>query len=292
MQLNDLICFIFICDIKVFKFLSIRNMIKKVIKFTLIVLVIGFLSNIITFSANKPLVKLGNFETKPGSLFFSSESFNVLSEFNLLILINNIDSGLLSVKNTLNSIFYPGNNFKIVIDPGHGGVDPGTTQGGIYEKDINLSVAKKLKNHLVKQGFQIVMTREDDRTLSLKRRVSIAKSEKPDMFISIHANSSWDRSLEGVEIYWNTFQSKHLAERVEKSFINMALADSNIMTLRSRYYVIRNANFPAILVEIGYMSNENERYKLLSKKKQNIIAKAIGKGILQYFNSKKDTTSS
>ena len=257
---------------------------NKAVVFILTLVIIGFLADMTGFTDQKPFFYTKKFDHQ-------SKNIDILIKTNLSIVVNNANTNFLSIKNKLDSIFaHVEKDFKIVIDPGHGGVDPGTVQGDLYEKDLNLIVAKKLKKYLKNQGFQVVMTREKDETLTQKQRVSIAKAEKPDIFISIHANSSWDKSLQGVEIYWNTFQSKHLAQRIERSFIDMT--NSNIMTVRSRYYVLRNTNFPAILVEIGYISNEYERYELLKRRKQNGIVEAITGGILQYYNSKKSTANS
>jgi len=90
----------------------------------------------------------------------------------------------------------------VVVDPGHGGRDPGATGiGGLREKDVNLSIAKRLAKRLDSHGFQVVLTRKDDRTLSLEERTAIAESAAGDVFISIHANASRRAKTRGIEIY-------------------------------------------------------------------------------------------
>ena len=168
---------------------------------------------------------------------------------------------------------------KIVIDPGHGGADPGAMRGGICEKDINLAIAKKLKKYLIKQGFRVIMTRETDKGVSLWRRVYLVNKEKPALFISIHANTSPDNRLRGSEVYYYTPKSRDFAIRMHGSFYHNSLITRDKSIFRARYYVIRFTNVPAILVEVGYMSNYEEKFDLLDDNRQTKITKAIAKGI-------------
>lgn len=90
----------------------------------------------------------------------------------------------------------------VVVDPGHGGRDPGATGvGGLREKDVNLSIATRLAKSLRKRGFEVILTRATDRTLDLEERTAIAESSDGDVFISIHANASRRRAARGIEIY-------------------------------------------------------------------------------------------
>ncbi|MFK7897444.1 MAG: N-acetylmuramoyl-L-alanine amidase [Myxococcota bacterium] len=90
----------------------------------------------------------------------------------------------------------------VVVDPGHGGRDPGATGvGGLREKDVNLAIAKRLAGHLRKRNFEVILTRSTDRTLDLEERTAIAESSAGDVFISIHANASRRRATRGIEIY-------------------------------------------------------------------------------------------
>lgn len=178
-----------------------------------------------------------------------------------------------------------GNGMKVVIDPGHGGVDPGTIQGEIYEKDLNLAIAKLLEKYLNHSGFTVVMTRDDDRFLSLRRRTEIVNQEKPELFISIHANSNPVSSLKGTEIYWNNSKSENFAQKMYESFLYNLGAEANRGIFNKRYYVIRNTDVPSILVEVGYLTNRIERYELLETERQKLIAKAIARGVIRFVET-------
>ena len=102
----------------------------------------------------------------------------------------------------------------VVVDPGHGGRDPGATGiGGLREKDVNLSIAKRVANQLEERGFKVVLTRDEDRSLSLEERTAIAESARGDVFISIHANSSRRAKTRGIEIY--TLDENHERHSLE-----------------------------------------------------------------------------
>ena len=176
--------------------------------------------------------------------------------------------------------------FKVVIDPGHGGYDVGATREGIYEKDITLDVAKRLKRYLARAGVDVVMTRETDATVSLKERSDLSNSVQPNAFVSIHVNSSESTSGVGLETHWYQPQSQDLAKVVHKSFTNeINSPDRGIV--KSRFYVINHTLAPSILVEIGFISNPNERYQLLTEARKDQTARSISKGILLFLNSKK-----
>ncbi|HSA07084.1 MAG TPA: N-acetylmuramoyl-L-alanine amidase [Candidatus Gastranaerophilales bacterium] len=177
------------------------------------------------------------------------------------------------------------NKKKIIIDPGHGGYEPGAIRNGIYEKDIALDVAMRVKKHLVAQGFQVIMTREQDKTLSLQERVEITNREKPDLFLSIHVNASNSPNIKGVETHWYTNQSRLLAIHIQEQMANsLTTPDRGIKN--SRFFVIRNTNVPAALAEIGYMSNESEMYQIISEQRKEATAKALSNGVINYIKSK------
>ena len=173
---------------------------------------------------------------------------------------------------------------KIVLDAGHGGEDPGAMRNKIQEKCITLDVTERVKAYLKQYGIQVVMTREKDETVSLKQRTRITKSARPDAFVSIHVNSSESSRINGIETYWYTPGSFNLAKFVHTEMLNNISAH-NGGTRNARFYVIRNANVPAILVEMGYLSHTEERRKLLTEERRDITAKAIAEGIFNYFKS-------
>ncbi len=174
---------------------------------------------------------------------------------------------------------------KVIIDPGHGGYDPGAESNGIYEKDIVLDVSKRVKKYLQEMGFYVIMTRETDRTVSLKDRVELANRENPDVFLSIHANASNNPDIKGIETHWYTTQSRPLAMHVQDRMVNMLVTPDRGLK-NSRFYVIRNTEIPAVLAEIGYMTNQVEIYQLMTEERREATAKSIADGILSYLKSK------
>lgn len=171
---------------------------------------------------------------------------------------------------------------RIVIDAGHGGQEPGAVRAGIYEKDITIDIAKRVRKYLQRAGIEVIMTREDDESVSLKQRTEITNVETPNAFVSIHVNSSENSGVTGLETYYYTPQSKELAKSVHLKIANYINSpDRGIRT--ARFYVIRNTETPAILAEIGYLSNDAERNEILSEERKNTTAKAIAEGIINYL---------
>ena len=175
------------------------------------------------------------------------------------------------------------NNDKVVVlDPGHGGIDYGAIRSGINEKDINTSVSLKTASILRSNGYKVYMTRDEDKTVSLEDRVVFAEEIKPDIFVSIHVNSSQGTSATGIETHYYHDYSIPLGKLVQnsmKKYINSP--DRGL--LKSKFYVINHTTMPAILVEIGFISNEGERAELVSESRQQATAKAIAEGIMNYY---------
>lgn len=174
---------------------------------------------------------------------------------------------------------------KVVIDAGHGGTDVGATGGGIYEKNITLDVSKKVEAILKQRGYQVVMTRPDDKFVSLQDRVTINENYSPDIFVSIHVNSSVRPEITGVETHYYHQYSMSLAQTVHSAFAS-AVQSPNRGLFKSKFYVINHTTCPAILVEIGFISNESERAQLVSEKRKQATAKSIADGIDNYFKQK------
>ncbi len=174
---------------------------------------------------------------------------------------------------------------KIIIDPGHGGYDPGAQNNGIFEKDIALDVSKRVKKYLEEAGFYVILTREQDKTVSLKDRVDLTNKENPDLFLSIHVNASRNPTIRGVETHWYTMKSRPLAMQVQEQMTNrVVIPDRGLKN--SRFYVLRNTKVPAVLAEIGYMSNEIEFYQLQTEERKEASARAIAEGIINYIKAK------
>lgn len=173
---------------------------------------------------------------------------------------------------------------KVVIDPGHGGYDTGAQYGGYNEKDITLTISQKLKKSLEEKGIRAYLTRDDDSFLSLAERVDITNSIRPHVFISIHANAmKTSRTIRGVETYYWTRQSQKLAFHVHKSILsNINLPDHFIR--KAKFFVIKYTSSPAILAELAFLSNHDDRALLTSSSSQDKYTKALTDAILKFLD--------
>ena len=165
----------------------------------------------------------------------------------------------------------------------HGGHDPGALRGNVQEKELTLGIAQKLKKQLEAKGARVVMTRSDDTFVSLEDRVKITNSVQPDVFISVHINSLESTSnIYGIETYFQTDKSRPLADKVHGSLVSgLAAPDRNVR--KARFYVINHTPVPAILAEVGYITNKAERDRLISSDYQNKIASSLARGVMLYL---------
>ena len=178
-----------------------------------------------------------------------------------------------------------GKSIKVVIDPGHGGYDPGCQADGYKEKDIVLDVSKRLKLLLEKSGIKVYMTRTTDLTLSLKERVEFTNNINPAAFVSVHVNASTSSAPEGIDTHWYTNQSIPLARSIQNSLMKKINAvDRGIK--KNMFYVVHHTPVPAVLVEIGFLSNPKERRDILSHKRKQETANGIAEGVLKFLGTK------
>lgn len=186
---------------------------------------------------------------------------------------------------------------NIVIDAGHGGWDPGKVRAdGIKEKDVNLEISKKLQQYLEQGGAFVLTTRTDDSALSEKKRVDlkarkeIAADENVDMFISVHQNSFPKSSVKGAQVFYysKSEESKLLAEKIQSRIKEVADSQNErVAKPNSEYYLLKQSKIPSVIVECGFLSNDDENAKLHDEEYQSRIAWAIYMGIMDYFS--KDT---
>lgn len=173
----------------------------------------------------------------------------------------------------------------VVIDAGHGGSDPGAQRGDINEKDMTLAIAMKLKKVLEEQGIRTVMTRSDDTFVSLEDRVRITNDTAPDAFVSVHINSlETDRDIQGIETYYQTEQSKILANKIHEKLVGKLEVPDRYVR-KARFYVINHTPHPAVLAEVGFISNKGERDKLISSDYQLRVADSIGQGVILFLSA-------
>ncbi len=182
----------------------------------------------------------------------------------------------------------------VIIDAGHGGSDAGKVAGKVYEKDINLQIAKRLETRLRAIGYDVIMIRENDEMPKNKQdemwlRQKRANATEGDVFVSIHQNSSKSYGAKGFQIYF--FKKSEKSKKLAYDIYNSVKVNVNQSTKfepieNTNYYVLRTTKMPAVLVECGFLSNEGERWLLTTAEYQEKMAWGIAKGIDDYFKVK------
>jgi N-acetylmuramoyl-L-alanine amidase len=180
-------------------------------------------------------------------------------------------------------------NLKIVLDPGHGGKESGASgPTGYLEKDVNLVVSKLLRDELVKRGATVVMTREDDKEVSLVERQAIINQEEPAIAISIHHNSLPDdgdaEKTKGFATFWYQPQAHSLAIFLQ-DYVVKKLGRPSYGVFWDNLALTRPAAAPSVLLELGFMSNPDEFEQVVNTEEQKKMAKAIAQGITEWFRS-------
>lgn len=196
---------------------------------------------------------------------------------------------------------------KIIIDPGHGGKDPGCQGGVVKEKDVNLQVALRLADLLRKRGYTIYMTRQSDIFPTLDQRVNAANRIKPDLYISLHCNATGNPAVNGIEVYCATaagsppsdskvispkacpanaydLENAYLAYHVQKRLIS-AIKTGDRGARHKRFKVIADTSAPCILVEMGFLTNASDRESLSKSQRQMLTATAIANAVEEYKNA-------
>ena len=180
------------------------------------------------------------------------------------------------------------NKFSVVIDPGHGGSDPGAIGiGGIKETDVVLEVSKIVKKLLSDKGVKVVLTRKNEIDLDLPPRVSFANNSDADIFVSIHANASRGkrRDINGLEtFYYRGWRGRLLAKNIQKQILRVSPGSPDRGVKQGRFYVIKNTSMPAVLVEIGFLTGRLDARRLEKAAHRKRLAYAIAKGILEYLS--------
>ena len=180
------------------------------------------------------------------------------------------------------------NKFEVVIDPGHGGPDPGAIGiGGIRETDVVLEVSKTVKKLLSEKGVKAILTRKSEVDLDLPPRVSFANNTYADIFVSIHANASRRkrRDINGLEtFYYRGWRGRLLAKRIQKHILRVSPGSPDRGVKQSNFHVIKKTDMPAVLVEIGFLTGRLDARRLEKTAHRKRIAYAIAKGILEYLS--------
>ncbi len=179
----------------------------------------------------------------------------------------------------------------VVIDPGHGGTDPGAVSSKLKESHVVLDVSLRLNKLLTDAGFRTHMTRSTDVFINLDDRVKIANEVNGDVFVSVHANSFTNPSAQGIENLYYPSESdpkdnrnnKRLAEIFQDNMIKDLGGTNRGIVARSGVKVLRDTKMPAVLTEMGFISNPNEEAKLATEAYRQKVAESLYKAIVQYF---------
>lgn len=179
----------------------------------------------------------------------------------------------------------PNQRVVVVIDPGHGGRDPGAVGiGGLQEKQVIFPISLRVAELLEQQGVVVVMTRRDDSTLDLQSRVNIANRARGNIFVSIHANAiSMSRpDVNGIETYFASENGRRLAASIQSNLLSATgMRDRGVK--QARFFVLRHTNMPAALVEVGFVTGAQDAPRLADPAWRETAAQAIARGILQYI---------
>lgn len=181
----------------------------------------------------------------------------------------------------------------IVLDPGHGGEDPGKVGvNGVLEKEINLQIAMQVKEILEEKNIQVVMTRMEDEMLcpkdadnkkreDMRKRVEMINEVNPVLAVSIHQNSYTDPEVSGAQVFYylGSEEGKIVAERMQNALLEVDLNNKRAAKGNDSYYLLKKTKVPTIIVECGFLSNPSEAEKLKTKEYQESVANAIVNGI-------------
>ncbi|TCP63546.1 N-acetylmuramoyl-L-alanine amidase family protein [Baia soyae] len=187
----------------------------------------------------------------------------------------------------------------IILDPGHGGMDQGTKgkKQGTIEKDLNLTVAKNIKKELEERtDAKVILTRDTDTSVlpelnqkkELQARADMVKKESADIYVSIHHDAYEDPNVEGITTHYTAFRSddKKLAKLVQKAIFDQKIDSRDRGVKDSDYLVLRENTVPAILIELGFTSNESDEVRMNSKEFQDKAKKGIADGIIDFLSRK------
>lgn len=178
----------------------------------------------------------------------------------------------------------------VFIDAGHGGADGGCATEGIQEKTINLAIAKLVQEKLEGLGYQVIMAREEDTYMTKEERVRMANESHADIYISIHQNSSEVPGVTGMEVWFagtdDTRDNKRLAQLIQQQTAKSTGALERELRGDAAFYVTGSTAMPACLIETGFLTNAEERSRLVTAEYQERIAAGIVQGIEYYFHPK------
>ena len=231
----------------------------------------------------------------------------VLSKKKLLIYALTVFVAMFAVVGMTNEVStvstVPTSNHIIILDPGHGGADGGASGAdGTIEKNLNLEIALKVQNLLQQSGCTVFMTRSDDRSLStiedeinkmrkvadLNNRNEMADELKAEAFVSIHMNTFSDPQYFGSQVFYSSSpaDSKYLADFIQEEI--RFIDPENMRETKDgsgSIFILNDVSVPSVVVECGFLSNENDLERLKTEEYQNKIAGAIYNGIVKFYSA-------
>jgi N-acetylmuramoyl-L-alanine amidase len=171
----------------------------------------------------------------------------------------------------------------ILVDPGHGGIDPGAIQGGVQEKDVVLNVSLLLRDKLEALGADVEMTRDSDVYPTLQERLDESNRVCADVFISVHGNSVANTAISGIETYYYDSRDKRLSDLLLHT-VSSELHETAKWSNARNLFVLDGNNVPASLVEIGYLTNKRSRDLLKTPAYQDKVASALSDSLVTYLS--------
>lgn len=202
---------------------------------------------------------------------------------------------------TFSFTFAKGNDLDLLgkviyIDPGHGGVDPGALYKDIYEADINLEISQKLRTVLEQRGAIVYLTRDGNYDLSannavnrkrsdLSRRANIINRSMCDLYLSIHLNADSSTTWRGAQVFYDDVNERNIKiAKILQQVLKEDLKTTRDYKLTNDMYLHKRVTRPGVLIEVGFITNPNDRYLLLKEDYQLKVANSITRGIIKYFN--------
>lgn len=186
---------------------------------------------------------------------------------------------------------------NVILDPGHGGVDPGALSGGVKEKDIVLDVVLRMNEYLEEQGYSVVLTRDQDIDLGgelsrgrhrrdLEARVKVINDGQ--VAVSIHCNTIDDPNQKGAVVFYQkgSEAGKELAASLLKELNKVQLLNDNRPLPRENLFLLRTSKIPTIILELGFLSNQEDRTKLQQPAFRQQLAEALSQGIINYLENR------
>ena len=215
------------------------------------------------------------------------------TKFKILILIILLLSALFI--NTKVNALMPLSGKIIVIDPGHGGKDPGTISDSTYESNINLAISKALEIELAKAGATVILTRDGDYDLSIPNarwrkksdfdnRINLINNSKANLYLSIHLNYLSNTYYYGPQVFYENDNEKSLAMIIQETLNNNLNTNREIKEIPKETYMYDKITIPGVLIECGFLSNIEEKNKLITEEYQQKLASLIKDAIIEYFN--------